>query len=192
MSIIRTILAVISLMHGLQVFGQVQDGAGLSAEVSASDSDDIRADLATEQGVSVEVEEPRMPKQPLRESRLWLPPSLDSLQPFLVTAAMRAMNNPDCRDVLYGSVNEFRTEHDEPTFTILCMQNPRHTFNLIFPQSILMPSVPEEVQAETREAEAQLDRLRNLLQSDATTPDNSAQPVVSEPADTDQPPPEVF
>ena len=55
-----------------------------------------------------------------------------------------------------------------------------------------MPSVPEEVQTETREAEAQLDRLRNLLQSEATTPDNSAQPAVPEPVDTDQPPPEVF
>ena len=186
MKITRAFLALMSLLCSMQVTAQTESGATLPTGGNGNDA------LSAEQGVTVELEEERIPKQPLRESRLWLPPSLDSLQPFLITAALRAMENPDCRDVLYGSVNEFRTENDEPTFTILCMQNPRHTFNLIFPQSILMPSVPKEVQAETREAEAQLDRLRNLLQSEATTPDNSAQPAVPEPVDTHQPPPEVF
>ena len=186
MTVVRPLLAAIGLCIGMQAFAQSTGGIN-----AAGSTDQQAGNIASEAGVSVEVAEQRIPKQPLRESRLWLPPSLDSLQPFLVTAAFRAMQNPDCRDVLYGSVNEFRTENEEPTFTILCMQNPRHTFNLIFPQSILMPSVPEEVQQETREAEAQLDRLRNLLQSDATPLDNDEQLEVLE-EETEKPAPEVF
>lgn len=187
MTVVRPLFAAIGICIAMPVFAQPAGDIS-----SVGNADQQMGNAALEAGISVEVAEERMPKQPLRESRLWLPPSLDSLQPFLVTAAFRAMQNPDCRDVLYGSVNEFRTENGEPTFTILCMQNPRHTFNLIFPQSILMPSVPEEVQQETREAEAQLDRLRNLLQSDATPPDNNEQLEVLEEEETEKPPPEVF
>jgi hypothetical protein len=183
MTIIRNIFFIIVCSVCLPVMGQPETA---DAEQTAG------GDASVAEGVSVEVRETHMPKQPLQQSRLWLPASMDNLMPFLLTAALRAMDNPDCRDVLYGSVNEFRTERDEPTFTILCMQNPRHTFNLIFPQHVLMPSVPEEVLAETREAEAELDRLRNLLQSDATTPDNTPQSPVLDEVDSDRPPPEVF
>lgn len=171
MTVVKFVLTAITFCVGMQAYAQSANDMN-TAEVA----DQLAGEVTLAPGVSEEAAGERMPKQPLRESRLWLPPSLDSLQPYLVTAALEAMQNPNCRDVLYGSVNEFRTENEEPTFTILCMQNPRHTFNLIFPQSILMPTVPEEVQQETREAEAELDRLRNLLQSGATPPDNTEDP----------------
>lgn len=183
MTIMRNALCIFACCACLQGMAQAAENAS---------GNDAQEGLSAEPGVSVEVREQSMPRQPLRESRLWVPASQEGLKPFLVTAALRAMDNPDCRAVLYGSVNEFRTEHEEPTFTILCMQNPRHTFNLIFPRSVLMPTVPEEVRKEAEEAEVELDRLRNLLQSDATPPDNVPEPEVLLEEEEDQPPPEVF
>lgn len=96
----------------------------------------------------------------LQRHRLWLPSSQENLRPLLVAAAERALEDNECAEVLYGRVNEYRTENDETAFTILCMRDPRYTFNLVFNASDLEPSDSDtEVVSNT----ADLERLRSLL-----------------------------
>lgn len=96
----------------------------------------------------------------VKPHRLWLPNSQENLRELLVAAAHRALQDPDCAEVLYGRLNEYRTENDETAFTILCMRDPRYTFNLIFSAADLDPAdADEEVVSNTED----LQRLRALL-----------------------------
>ena len=136
----------------------------------------------------------------LRTDRLWLPANRRNLQPLLTAAAQRALENPECADVLYGRLNEYRTERTEPTFSILCMHDARTTFNLLYLASEL------EAEENARSADSgqplnpELERLRGLLQkpvvpstgasSQAAPSTANESPHVPVPAVTT--PPEIF
>ena len=92
--------------------------------------------------------------------------------------------------MLYGRLNEYRTQREEPSFTIMCMKDVRTTFDQVFFASELDgESLDEPRQQPTSE---ELEQLRGLLQSVAPnrratgTEDESAEPEV------DMTPPEVF
>lgn len=95
----------------------------------------------------------------VQRHRLWLPSSQENLRDLLVAAAHKALEDPDCAEVLYGRLNEFRSENDETAFTILCMRDPRYTFNLVFAASTLQPAEAEEPVSNAED----LQRLRALL-----------------------------
>lgn len=124
--------------------------------------------------------------------RLWLPSSQENLRELLVAAAHRALEDPDCAEVLYGRLNEYRSENDETAFTILCLRDPRYTFNLVFQASDLQPAEPEqEVVSNTED----LQRLRALLgdipasvrSGSDDSDDSEAQEVPEESQDTTPP-----
>ncbi|HBN15837.1 MAG TPA: hypothetical protein DD407_12430 [Pseudohongiella sp.] len=123
-------------------------------------------------------------------ARLWLPASYAHLQDQLVLAARRAARHEDCQEVLYGRLNEYRTERDEPSFTIMCMKDVRTTFDQVFFASELDgESLDEPRQQPTSE---ELEQLRGLLQSVAP---NRRAPGSEDDADeaaVDMTPPEVF
>ncbi|MEX2334817.1 MAG: hypothetical protein WD600_11210, partial [Pseudohongiella sp.] len=96
----------------------------------------------------------------VKPHRLWLAPSQENLRELLVAAAERALEDPECAEVLYGRLNEYRTENEETAFTILCMRDPRYTFNVVFNASDLQPSETEETTVSNTE---DLERLRQLL-----------------------------
>jgi len=96
----------------------------------------------------------------LKPQRLWLPSSQENLRDLLVAAAERALVNPECAEVLYGRLNEYRTENEETAFTILCMRDPRYTFNLVFNASGLEASEGGREDVSNTE---DLRRLRELL-----------------------------
>jgi hypothetical protein len=123
-------------------------------------------------------------------ARLWLPASYSHFQNQLVLAARRAARHEDCQEVLYGRLNEYRTERDEPSFTIMCMKDVRTTFDQVFFASELDgESLDEPKQQPTSE---ELEQLRGLLQSVAPvrrapgSENDAAEPEV------DMTPPEVF
>lgn len=95
----------------------------------------------------------------LNTDRLWLPAGLGHMRPLLTTAAERALDNPECVDVLYGRLNEYRSERGEPAFTILCLHDARTTFNLIYLASEL------EAAQNAPSISAELDHVRSLLQA---------------------------
>lgn len=112
--------------------------------------------------------------------RLWLPPSSSELRPALEQAASQALNNPRCEEVLYGRLNEYRSEREEPTLTILCQQDYRTTFNLVYRVSELeIEPVPAE--EEDPEMEALRDRL--VSNRDSEGEEEEEEPVSGEPAE---------
>lgn len=128
---------------------------------------------------------------PVLPHRLWLPARQENLRDLLVAAAHRALQDPDCAEVLYGRLNEFRSENDETAFTILCMRDPRYTFNLVFNASDLEPAGNTQ---ETVSNTEDLQRLRALLgdipASVRSGSDEEAPEVPEEPVDTT--PPVIF
>lgn len=107
------------------------------------------------------------PSPILSAERLWLPPSQEHLLPVLQRAVEMALSDPDCGQVLYGSLNEFRTERGEPALTILCQQDARTTFNLIYRVSEVRATMTESAAtASSDDGEDNLDALRRLLMSD--------------------------
>lgn len=136
-----------------------------------------------------ELQLPPSSKQPLREDRLWLSPSHASHREALVRAARQALLHAECNEVLYGGLNEFRTEREGTSFTILCMRDGRTTFNQVFFEADLMTD--EDIQARTPGGGAELERLRSLMQQPGVQP---VQPPASQPpAQPDTgPPPVVF
>ncbi len=121
--------------------------------------------------------------------RLWLPSSQENLRELLVAAAHQALEDPDCTEVLYGRLNEYRSENDETAFTILCMRDPRYTFNLVFNASDLEPFEQEQ---ETVSNTEDLQRLRALLGDipasvRSGSEDDSAQQSPEESQDTTPP-----
>jgi hypothetical protein len=104
------------------------------------------------------------PKTPLDANRLWLPPQHTESAGLLLTAANLALEHPDCAEVLYGGLNEYRTQREGTSFTIMCIKDARTTFNQIFFASELAESeikTPEE-DAVSR---AEIERLRQLIQN---------------------------
>lgn len=99
--------------------------------------------------------------------RLWLPPSARDLRPALEEAARRALMDPDCNEILYGRLNDYRTEHGEPSLTILCQKDPRNTFNLVFSVTELGPAFNGEDMSglSNTDAETNLEALRRMLMS---------------------------
>lgn len=125
----------------------------------------------------------------IKPHRLWLPSSQENLRDLLVAAAQQALQDPDCAEVLYGRLNEFRSENDETAFTILCMRDPRYTFNLVFNASDLEPADSEQ---ETESNTEDLQRLRALLGDIPASvrsgnDDNAAQQAPEEQQDTTPP-----
>lgn len=115
----------------------------------------------------------------INPERLWLPPSSSDLRPALEQAAAQALNNPRCEEVLYGRLNQYRSEREEPTLTILCQEDYRTTFNLIYPISELDG---EAVAAEENAPDPELEELRDRLVSNR---DNDGEEQVSgEPEDS--------
>lgn len=101
---------------------------------------------------------------PIVGQRLWLPPSHAHLRPMLEYAVRLALGNPDCMDVLYGRLNEFRSEREEPTLTILCQKDARSTFNLIYRASDLQAALDSQgVEFSDDDAAANLEALRRML-----------------------------
>lgn len=125
----------------------------------------------------------------VKAHRLWLPPSQENLRELLVAAAQRALDDPDCAEVLYGRLNEYRTENAETAFTILCMRDPRYTFNLVFNASDLEPADAGQERVSNTE---DLQRLRELLGDipasvRSGSGENGAQQSPEEPEDTTPP-----
>lgn len=108
---------------------------------------------------------------PIQRERLWLPPSSAHLMPMLEYAAELALSNPDCKQILYGRLNEFRSERGaEPAMTILCQQDPRTTFNMIFQASDLEEALigdSSDVQFSDEDPSSNLEALRDLLLSNS-------------------------
>ncbi|MGM0633745.1 MAG: hypothetical protein ACQETO_11325 [Pseudomonadota bacterium] len=103
----------------------------------------------------------------LSAERLWLPPSQEHLLPVLQRAVEMALSDPDCGQVLYGSLNEFRTGRGEPALTILCQQDARTTFNLVYRVSEVRATMAESTTTTASgDGEDNLDALRRLLMSD--------------------------
>lgn len=121
------------------------------------------------------------PKTPLNTGRLWLPPQHAASAGLLLAAANRALEHPDCAEVLYGGLNEFRTEREGTSFTIMCIKDARTTFNQIFHESDLAAATTPAPVDESGSQE-EFDRLRNLLRSP------SGQQTTPEPAEQQQPP----
>jgi len=125
----------------------------------------------------------------VKPQRLWLPPSQENLRELLVAAAHQALLDPDCAEVLYGRLNEYRTENDETAFTILCMRDARYTFNLVFNASDLAPADTEQEVVSNAE---DLQRLRALLGDIPASvrsgnTDGDAEQTPEEPEDTTPP-----
>lgn len=125
----------------------------------------------------------------VKPHRLWLPSSQSNLRGLLEAAANRALEDPDCTEVLYGRLNEYRTENEGTAFTILCMRDPRYTFNLVFHASELEPAESEPDRASNS---SDLQRLRELLGDipasvRAGAAGNSDQQEPEEPEDTSEP-----
>jgi hypothetical protein len=126
----------------------------------------------------------------IREERLWLPASHSQMRPLLLEAAQRALQHPECVEVLYGRLNEFRTESGETAFTILCMKNARSTFNQVFRLSDLQAQPVRVEPREENTSRAELERLRNLLQG---APDGSVDAAPASPEEqSSAPPSQIF
>jgi len=127
--------------------------------------------------------------QTIKPSRLWLPETQEELRGLLVAAAYKALEDPDCSEVLYGRLNEYRTENGQTAFTILCMRDPRYTFNMIFPADELEPATIAEERVSNS---ADLLRLRQLLGDipASVRSGEAAADAEQEPVDTS--PPVVF
>ncbi len=93
-----------------------------------------------------------------RSERLWLPASAANLRPFLQMAVDMALQDENCKDVLYARLNEYRTIYEEPTFTILCQKDPKSTFNRVIKITEVDPQYFEKI----RNSEQALDTNRTL------------------------------
>lgn len=105
---------------------------------------------------------------PFNPERLWLPPSAANLRPALEEAARRASRDPECEEVLYGRLNNWRTEQGDPSMTILCQRDARSTFDLVYRVAELSLHDEEQIpDFSTRDAESNLETLRRLLMSES-------------------------
>lgn len=128
----------------------------------------------------------------VRPERLWLPPAFAQYSDALSTAAELALEHPDCKEVLYGRLNEFRSENSEISFTILCMKDARSTFNQVFALAELLDNPEADARRAARQQE--LEQLRGLLQPSSRPDSNSATNTESDQDDVQPggPAPEIF
>ena len=134
-----------------------------------------------------------------RSERLWLPASASNLRPFLQMAVDLALEDPNCKDILYARLNEYRTIYDEPTFTILCQKDPKTTFNRVIKITEADPEYYEKIKASeqaqdtNRTLSDELEALRKQLLPPPTAsppPPAAIQPQVqAEPAVEPEPAP---
>lgn len=99
----------------------------------------------------------------LRTNRLWLLPRHAELTDLLHRAGRQALQHPDCNEVLYGSLNEFKTDRIGTSFTILCMKDARTTFNQVFFAEDLMTDDELDVVEDPADASDELERLRRMM-----------------------------
>ncbi|MCB1665014.1 MAG: hypothetical protein KDI28_04505 [Pseudomonadales bacterium] len=122
----------------------------------------------------------------IQSERLWLPASASELRPFLQMAVDMALQDENCKDILYARLNEYRTIYEEPTFTILCQKDPKTTFNRV----IKITEVDPEYFDKIRASENALDTNRTLspeieaLRRQLGAPAAPAQPTTGTPAPT--------
>lgn len=128
----------------------------------------------------------------VRPDRLWLPPAFAKYSDALATAAELALEHPECKDVLYGRLNEFRSENSEISFTILCMKDARNTFNQVFALAELLDNPEADARRAARQRE--LEQLRNLLQPSSISEGQIDADEESEESDdsSDETAPEIF
>jgi hypothetical protein len=123
----------------------------------------------------------------MKPERMWLPSSQEYLRPWLELAVLESMENPDCAEVMYARLNEYRTQTAEPAFTILCRKDYRTTFNLVYLISQLDPNYrvpaarpgPELFEDDSRGTERSqaLQELRDTLIRENMVPAESATPA---------------
>lgn len=99
----------------------------------------------------------------VKESVQWLPGTHRELQPYLELAITAAQQREDCMEIIYARLNEYRTENDEPTFTILCKKDFKHTFNIVYRITELFPEYISTSEDRDRALDiAQQERRENL------------------------------
>lgn len=166
---------------GLQVWAVNVDNAGMKTSLAHSCLRRLLVGLCLLSAPCLSAQEPGAgvnSKKPVKESRLWLPQSQAALHDSLVRAARQALLHPECNEVLYGSINEFRTQREGVSFTILCMRDSRSTFNQVFSEAELLSDVEIQSRA-TANTAAELERLRSLIPLPSVQP--PAQPSTSQP-----------
>lgn len=205
------------LLAAQEVGGVVEQNGGLadnSAKVTAEPAPDVTTDItatagpvpgaplseqataaamaAAQPGVTIEAVAPQNLSRELRADRLWLLPRHAEFADLLNRAGRQALQHADCNEVLYGSLNEFKTERIGTSFTILCMKDARTTFNQVFFANDLM-SEEELTAVEAPVASEDLERLRQMMVPTGQ-PDDASVPQQNEPivVPDDLPAPIVF
>lgn len=173
---------------------QDQVGAAVAANSSATSLNTqaaAAAVAAAQPGATGDTVSTQTLSRELNSERLWLLPRHAEFTDLLQRAALRALQHPGCNEVLYGSLNEFRSGRTGTSFTILCMQDERTTFNQIFFADELLTE-EEQVANDTEPApiSEELQRLRRIMNPSAQqnapaapanqplVPDNQPAPVV--------------
>lgn len=186
-------LILFFLLPGLlaaQESQQPQQAPVAQQSVQLNDQAVAAAVAAGQPALGGETVTPQTLSRELRPERLWLLPRHAEFADFLNRAGRQALQHPDCNEVLYGSLNEFKTERIGTSFTILCMKDARTTFNQVFFAADLM-SEEELAVPEDNSAADELERLRRMMMpqspTDSTEP---AQPAAA--PETPQAAPTVF
>ncbi len=111
--------------------------------------------------------------------RLWLPASAANLRPFLQMAVNKVMEDPACVEVLYARLNEYRTIYEEPTFTVLCQQDPKTTFHRVVKITEVDPEYFETLRAsadasnQAQTLNPEIEALRRQLLGGGTAPEEA-------------------
>lgn len=124
-----------------------------------------------------------------RSERLWLPASASHLRPFLQMAADMALQDENCKEILYARLNEYRTIYEEPTFTILCQKDPKSTFNRVIKITEVDPEYFDKIRAseDALNTNTTLSPEIEALRQQLAAP-QSANPQQTAPQDTNTPP----
>ena len=111
-----------------------------------------------------------------RSERLWLPASASHLRPFLQMAADMALQDENCKEILYARLNEYRTIYEEPTFTILCQKDPKSTFNRVIKITEVDPEYFDKIRAseDALNTNSTLSPEIEALRQQLAAPQNSA------------------
>jgi hypothetical protein len=169
-----------------------ESSAGQAATPQLREQAVAAAVAAVQRGSTDEAPVAQALSRELRTERLWLLPRQSAFTELIRRAGRQALQHPDCNEVLYGSLNEFRTERTGTSFTILCMKDARTTFNQVFFADDLMTEEDLNVAEQPSLATEELERLRQMMQPQsvpgstqqaepvqpAVAPENQAVPVV--------------
>lgn len=188
-------LLMFFLLPGLLAAQEAGDNAltdAADAGIDINDQVTALAVAAAQPGETAATIAPPELSRELRTDRLWLLPRHAEFADLLNRAARQALQHADCNEVLYGSLNEFKTERIGTSFTILCMKDARTTFNQVFFADDLK-SEEELTVAEEPDGSEELERLRQMMQPSGQ-PGDSQSPTAIQPAlvPDDLPAPTVF